>query len=635
MARLVALVLFAACGKLHFDVHLRVEPVYASAPDWNDWIRNSQPDRPAWDQPEVACAGSETGMAACLHAGELRRVATGFDSCAGLAIRDTLDAFQWTCVDDGASVTLYATGLRPGRGLRDLVDRNGWRADAVEVRGGSDFAASDPEVWWTNPVIAAPTDNASVTLADPGAIYVVADTMPTSGYLLDADRLAFVVLRDATLVGGTFPDTNCDEATGPGKLVTCMIVAGPRQFVWLEGDIDANFRADYDVLLRGTRFVRMRGVRVASTRVNGLYLLGLDGALVSDVVAVNAANFGLGLYDLHDSVVSGLTVANNGFNGNPGANGLYMQAATGNVLTRVLAANNVPYGLLPYTGATGNTLAHLTVASNAFDGLMFHDAGNVAAQVVAVNQPNFAGVELEDANRAALVISANNMIGVRTDVEPPGLSSALLVGSNAQADCTIWQNAAFVASCSALAPAVMLTTGLDLTGSLRANVTTDDSVNASDNAGAAMHDAITDWFRFETPSRTWGADGAWPGSADMCRTTCRIWDWRRTPGDTMLVAHDRNGAPSDEPFVAGMPCPPRLDGDNAAVDAAGRAFLLQAIELIGDGRGNDDGLCQDGETCLDMRTAGAHRDEPTAWTDAACAFHDGMVHGVDMRGMDP
>ena len=40
--------------------------------------------------------------------------------------------------------------------------------------------------------------------------------------------------------------------------------------------------------------------------------------------------------------------AGNGRNGNPGTAGVYLENASNNVVTRVLAANNVPYGVLAY-----------------------------------------------------------------------------------------------------------------------------------------------------------------------------------------------------------------------------------------------------------------------------------------------
>jgi hypothetical protein len=43
-------------------------------------------------------------------------------------------------------------------------------------------------------------------------------------------------------------------------------------------------------------------------------------------------------------------------------------------------------------------------------------------------------------------------------------------------------------------------------------------------------------------------------------------------------------------------------------------------------------LCQSGEVCLDLHTAGAHRDELPSWTTTGCVFHDGLVTGVDVRG---
>jgi hypothetical protein len=625
----------AACGRIGFDAsteNLVVVPAYASAPSWSSWIRTSDPTLPAWAQAEVACSGAEAGFAGCVHAGEMRRAATTLSSCAGLTIADTLGALQWTCVDNGGSVEIVATGLAPGHGLRHLVNASGWIPDAVQVqRNGQVIAASTPAVWWPDPVVVAPSSGASVSLAAAGTIYVIASTQLTNGYSLDADGVSFVVLPGNTLQATPSFATNCSFPGGNAS--SCLVVASNHLFPWIEGDFDGEFVAQVPVMLNNTTFARVRGVRATSSGSTGqdISVNNSSQCAIVDSMVVEGSQYGLAIYGGHDNAIIGLTASDNGQDGNAGAAGLFVQNTTANTMSRVLAANDSEDGVALFTGAVGNTVAHVTAASTDYDGVYVTDNGNIVAQVAAVNNRS-SGIELQVESSGMQLISANNGNGVQTDAAPPELSATIAVGSNTN-DCVIYQGGAPTYSCSPIASSASVVTGIDLASSFLAAVTTTDTANASNSNGAAPRSSITDWLHFDDASRAWGEDGPWPGSSyEPCTTNCRIWDLGRTPGDTMLVARTLSGVASADPLVPGQPCPPRLDGANAVMDASSRYFLLGAVELIGDGIGNDDGLCQSGEVCLDLNTAGAHRDEFLTWTATGCVFHDGLVTGVDVRG---
>jgi hypothetical protein len=625
----------AACGRIGFNAptqELVVVPAYATAASWSSWIRTSDPTLPAWAQAEVACDGTEQGFAGCVHAGEMRRAATTLSSCVGLTIADTLGALQWTCVYNGGSVEIVATGLAPGHGLRHLVNASGWIPDAVQVqRNGQLIAASTPAAWWSDPVVVAPSSGQSVSLATAGTIYVIASTQLSHGYSLDADGISFVVLPGATLEASPSTPANCDFTLGNGTMTSCMLVASNHLFPWLEGDFDGEFVAQVEVLLVNSTFARVRGVRATSSGQFGhdISVQNSSQTAIVDSMAVEGYWYGLEINGGHDNAVIGLTASDNGRAGT-GAAGLFLRSTTANTISRVLGANDTQYGALLVTGAVGNTVAHVTVASNDYDGVFVTDNANVVAQVAAVNNPS-NGVELDSQSSGMQLVSANNATGIATDIAPPELSASIAVGSNTN-NCAIYQGSAFTYSRSPIASSASVVTGIDLATAFFAAVTATDSANASNSNGAASQSSITDWFHFDDPSRAWGEDGAWPGAHGMCTTNCRIWDWGRTQGDTMLVARTLSGVASAEPLVPGQPCPPRLDGSNAVMDASSRYFLLGAVELIGDGVGNDDGLCQSGEVCLDLNTAGAHRDEFLTWTATGCVFHDGLVTGVDVRG---
>ena len=113
-----------------------VAPVYAAAGDaWNTHVANDGSG--PLDASGTPCdASNPNGTAAsCLHAGELRRVELVTSrSCAELQVSDELDLFEWSCTPSAQGVVLASTGLKPGLGLRDLIDWvfRAWRA----VTGG-------------------------------------------------------------------------------------------------------------------------------------------------------------------------------------------------------------------------------------------------------------------------------------------------------------------------------------------------------------------------------------------------------------------------------------------------------------------------------------------------------------------
>jgi hypothetical protein len=389
-------------------------------------------------------------------------------------------------------------------------------------------------------------------------------------------------------------------------------------------------------MVEDTRFARVRGVRTASMQLRGIALRGASACAVLDASGMSSGQHGLSVEDSNmggsvDNVVVGLTVAGNGYQINSGTAGLLVQNATGNVFSRVTAAHNQPYGVNSYLGAIGNTFAHLTLASNLYSGIDIFDTGNVVAQVVAVNHPQGPAVRLELDARAAGLIAANNDVGVQSDATTVAVSSVLQVGGNTM-DCRVFDGTTYANNCGAFGPAVVVEPGRDLTSSFRGIVTA-DGANASDTAGLANRTAITDWFHFDNATRAWGIDGPFPGSSGFCTDACRIWDWHRADSDVILTPRDASGAVDDQPLVPGAPCPTRFDGDHAVADATGSYFLLDATELIGDGKGDDDGLCESTETCIEIRSLGAERDEPSAWTSVGCVFKDGLVNGVDLRGI--
>jgi hypothetical protein len=103
-------------------------------------------------------------------------------------------------------------------------------------------------------------------------------------------------------------------------------------------------------------------------------------------------------------------------------------------------------------------------------------------------------------------------------------------------------------------------------------------------------------------------------------------------GDPTLRVRDPSGAPDAAQVVGGAPCPRTVDGDVAVTDAIGNRFLVNALERLGDGRGDDDGLCESDEACVRSGYFGADQGWDDAIGTATCQLTDGVVRGVIMYG---
>ena len=146
-----------------------------------------------------------------------------------------------------------------------------------------------------------------------------------------------------------------------------------------------------------------------------------------------------------------------------------------------------------------------------------------------------------------------------------------------------------------------LTTGVSFADSFVAKVTTNDSVNLSDDNGSAPYLSIDDWVNFENSYRGWGQDGdAFPstthrGYADSTETL-RIWDWSLDEADPELALLGALSEPSASDTLT-----------HTWSDASTTQLLKNAVEIMEDGVGNDNGLCEAAEDCIFTPNIGSYQ----------------------------
>ena len=192
-----------------------------------------------------------------------------------------------------------------------------------------------------------------------------------------------------------------------------------------------------------------------------------------------------------------------------------------------------------------------------------------------------------------------------------------------------------------------LTTGITLATSFIGKVITNDAQNTTDTNGAAASfpadPTIFDWGHFDNTFRGWGKDGsAFPNADHRGRWNTglgRIWDWSLASTDTVLrgalslpggndtLTHTWGGTPASNDNAG---CDAMVTGSvwNATDSVCQTTLLRRATEIMGDGLGNENTLCESGETCLYMPNIGSYQGHGNLIS--AGAFSDGTISGVTL-----
>jgi parallel beta-helix repeat protein len=601
-----------------------LDPVTALFPangNWNDYVAGND-----WKTAtDVACvAATDT---ACLHGGELRVVvATGQTSCSGLTAADDLGAFNWECDASTNPVRLVSTRLADGKNLSDLIDfvTPGFKANKVTVyANGSTWNTTPSSTWWTNPV---EINNNGGDLITPSTIYLVTSN-PAAAIILYADKIALVIEPGVTITG---PNTG-------GNVITST----NNPHLWLEGNIDAS-AYNYGAYLSTLRFSMLRKMEVDNGLLGGVVLETALNNTLMGVTANNTGGTGVNLTNSMNNTLKDVTASNNTVNGvslggtkniitsmtasNNGVNGVYLNIASNNTLADVTASNNV--NGVNLSNSTNNIITSMTVSNNSGMGVtLFPASNNTIAGMTASN--NNLGVYLRTAsyNTLADVTSSNNATGVYLYSSSFNTFSGLLKVGNNTSNCTVGgtgTNPGLVTgTCAANGNSTATNDNtITLANSFVGKVTSADVANASDTSGTAsfpLTSATFDWGHFANSHRGWGGDGSvFPNVGQRGRWaagTGRIWDWS-------LLASD----------VANRGALSLPTGDNTMThtwsDATTTTFLRNAVEIAADGIGNDNGLCESGETCRFTPNIGSYQGSGNLVS--AGTFTDGSLTGITL-----
>jgi parallel beta-helix repeat protein len=582
-----------------------LNPVSALFPtngaNWNDYVQGT-----VSAATDTACnAASDT---ACVHGGERRIVvATGMSSCAGLTASDDLGAFNWTCDGSTNPVRMVSTGLAVGKKLSDLVDFGtaGFKSNKVSVNLNSNLWGVTPSTaWWSNPVA---VNNSAGSLPTASTIYLVtAQPNPAYAYTLDADKVALAIQPDLAL-------------TGPGNGSSVVASNNHNNFLWIEGAVNATGDSKA-VDLRYVNFSALRNVAAYNSSGDGIYLANSWHNTLSGITANNNGSNGVNLATSSGNALSGVNVSNNG------SMGVYVNSTSNNNLLSNVTASNNGYGVVLWS-ASNSTMSGITASNNGYGVYVYSASNNTLSNVTASNSTGY-GVVLASSSNNTLsdVTSSNNGYGVVLATASNNRFTGLLNVGNNTTNCQVTggTNPGLVTtSCNNNGSSdAALTNGITLASSFVGKVSSDDAQNTSDASGVADYSIVTptfDWAHFDNAYRGWGIDGsAFPNTDQRGRWTTgagRVWDWSLAASDTVL----RN--------VLALPT-----GNDTITqtwsDASTTTFLRHAVEISGDGIGNDNGLCESGETCVYTPNIGSYQGHGNLVS--AGTFSNGTLTGITL-----
>ena len=649
-----------------------VAPVYPAYAGWLDFLANDGAD--VFSAKGTACdaagAMGPRGYFECLHGGQMRRLSIpGETSCAGMTATDSLGLLEWRCdASVAGGVRFQSFFLNPGKGLADAIEPAGlprFKALSVTVdRNGGTLARTSSTQWWTNPVVDVPAGG--VTPGAPGTIYAVRSDLALTGIIsLTGARMALLTLPGARL--STTLTTESD-----------LFLADTLDFFWLEGTYDlANVSRIYS---RMTRFMTARNVTVLGhMTLNGLGfdVCGPTQGLFEDLRSdfSDAALFTVN--GAQRCTFRGLRGVQSGASGNGIFIGNVCQVSTQNHFEDLLlsgAINGVASGGPPaavndnrFVGVTvvsscvgadlgvGELLLDATVVNSCNFGMAATQGQSTFVNVVSDNS-NAAGASVDFAGRNSFVNFAAAFgtygVSLSTDdnyfggvLELGGRDGACLVSSGTRpglVDATCANSGSSDASPLTLAPS--------LAGSLLGKV-----------GPATAFGSVSDWLSPTGARQAWGRDGSAFPAADQlgaCAAgqTCRVWDADLgaldgalrgalpVPNGDDVVVHLWHAPDAAScAMIAGAVWGPgvcTLPGyrSQTACEAAGgdwatskcsSRFLRDAVEISRDLIGNDNGLCESGETCLYTPNLGSYQGHG-ALVPVGNAFVPGLLTNVTL-----
>jgi hypothetical protein len=578
-----------------------------SPSNWNDYVKNNGTDR--FNASNTPCTGSESGnyYQACIHAGEVRKFQIDSkNSCTNLTAIDSAKsngAFYWTCKVENSKAVFYSTKLKETAYLSDLIDWTStpkWKNIKLQIYMSNSLFLETPETeWWTNPII-----NNEDGPYTSGTIYTFTASQLNASPINPGANLNFINIGadKIALVGKPFNRLfrNAPNVTSP----LIQINTANIKFIWIEGLFDSGFNDGGFTNTSTTRFIVLKNFLVQNSSQNtgtpSIASISLGGQknLIESSSSTNGKQQGLSFQGTStENIVQNFNSSNHTFNG------IHILSSTNQTLINSLALNNETRGLLLQSGANSNKIINLTAVNNDSSGLEFANSNqNLIQNILSMNNST-TGIQNQVSSDAILLnsISSNNntsallaqitasTVGTYTNNRWTGilkLSGTSLTACNAAGSAS---GIGYTVSCGLEGTSDFTSSfNLDLINTIftgNAKVSSDTS-NSNFSTGTFSYSTNIDISSFQNRFRAIGkTGGVFPDLTNSQRGnctsgSCQVWDLSLSRTDT--VARNVNSCPTSSSII--------VYGSNT--------FLRNAYEILGDGIGNENALCESNENCI-------------------------------------
>jgi len=558
----------------------------------------------------ATCTGSEAGFYnSCIHAGEFRKVdIPNITSCDGITASDSLSAFNWKCiVASDNSVSVISTGLRNDKGLTDLIDftsSGSFKNNAVTILlNGNSLLTSATGKWWNN----------SITINDSGGVLSSSKTiyLITSGSNIAVDyRMNSVDSVALIAKPGVIKSTTATQ----------MVTIG-NNFLWVEGAFNNQSGSNPNYLINGpTKFSMFRKLSLTGNGNTVAINVNLASNIGSIFQTVKISNVNKG-YNANalGSIFNQISISNSSSNS-------FDVTQSDMIIINAIVSSGATFGISSTSSGYSNNLYLNTTALNfGTTAIILAPGGGSLNRTTYMNLlagNSNAGITNSGTQFTKYIntISAEN--GTQySDSSTPATSDSLFYGILKVAGnvCSaLASSPGLGASCNKLNgsetnPATVLFSSVS--SSFVGQVTNTDSQNSSNTNGLSSG-VPTDWLNFSNFYRNFGTNGTFNAAIrSNCGANCRIWDWSLNATDT--VARNVNSCPNGSTFdthqwsdgsaSSQAYCDANYKGSVLNGTACITTFLRNAVEIFGDGVGNENGICESGEECLYTPNIGAYQ----------------------------
>jgi hypothetical protein len=585
---------------------------------WLDYVKSDGTS--PLDATGTACTGSETGYYnACIHAGEFKKISIpNITSCDGITATDSLSAFNWKCVvaSDG-SVSVISTGLRGDKGLTDLIDftsPGSFRNNTVTVLLNSNsLLTSATGKWWDN----------SISINDSGGVLSSSKTiyLITSGANIATDYRMNSVDKVALI-------------TKPGVIkstTAIQMVTISNKFLWIEGAYNNQSGGNPNYILNGaTQFSMFRKLSLTgdtNTLAVNINLASNIGSLFQ-TVRISNVNKGFNA-NAKGTMFNQISISNS-------SNNSFDIAQADMIIMNTIVNSGATFGISSTSSGYSNNL-YLNTTSLNFNtvAIILSPGGGSLNRTTYLNLlagNSNVGITNSGTQFTKYInaISAENSTQY-SDSSTPATSDSLFYGIlkvTGNVCSALASSPGLGASCNKLNgsetnPATVLFSSI--ANSFVGQITSTDSQNSS-NANGVSAGVPTDWFNFSNFFRNFGVNGTFNAAIrGNCTTNCRIWDWSLKSTDT--VARNVNACPdknivdthqwSDTSAPNQAYCDANYKGSKLNGSTCVTTFLRNAVEILGDGVGNENGICESSEECLYTPNIGAYQGHSSDSTNSS------------------